>query len=185
MKKFLLPLLTALVGGGIGVLATRTYFDKLYRKREDEAVASVKAVFARHGKAAEGKPDEERPADPLKAYAQEEIDPEEVVSMPKRAERRRPYVIRPEEFGMRDGYETLTFYAFADGTLADDGERRMNAKRVAETVGMDAVNHFGEYEDDSVFVRNERLHTDYEIIRDERPYEELLDDKPYLREEDE
>ena len=39
-----------------------------------------------------------------------------------------------------------------------------------DVVGMESLTHFGEYEDDSVFVRNDRLKCDYEILMDERTY---------------
>ena len=34
----------------------------------------------------------------------------------------------------------------------------------------DALRHFGEYEDDAVYVRNDELKTDYEILRSEKDY---------------
>ena len=37
-------------------------------------------------------------------------------------------------------------------------------------VGEDSLDHFGEYEDDSVFVRNDDLKTDFEILLDEASY---------------
>ena len=36
----------------------------------------------------------------------------------------------------------------------------------------DALDHFGEYEDDSVFVRNDRYKCNYEILKDVRTFEE-------------
>ena len=50
-----------------------------------------------------------------------------------------------------------------------------------ETIGKDSLTHFGEYEDDSVFVRNDRLKADYEILMDQRTYAEVLQEKPYLK----
>ena len=47
------------------------------------------------------------------------------------------------------------------------------ADEIEELIGKDSLNHFGEYEDDSVFVRNDRLRTDYEILADSRPYGEV------------
>ena len=38
------------------------------------------------------------------------------------------------------------------------------------TVGEDFSDHFGEYEEDSVFVKNDRLKCYYEILRDEDNY---------------
>ena len=41
---------------------------------------------------------------------------------------------------------------------------------VENTIGIDSLNHFGEYEEDSVFVRNDIKKCDYEILLDESIY---------------
>ena len=41
------------------------------------------------------------------------------------------------------------------------------------TIGRESLEHFGEYEEDVVFVRNERLGIDYEVIRQHRDYAEI------------
>ena len=48
----------------------------------------------------------------------------------------------------------------------------------------DFADHFGEYEDDSVFVRNNRLKCDYEILRDEGEYSDLPSVKYHNYEDD-
>lgn len=45
-------------------------------------------------------------------------------------------------------------------------------------LGIDSLNHFGEYEDDSVFVRNDARKCDYEILLDQRTYSEVAEDMP-------
>ena len=54
-------------------------------------------------------------------------------------------------------------------------------ENVEDVIGFESLNHFGEYEDDSVYVRNERLRVDYEVLLDLRTYTEVLESKPYLR----
>lgn len=82
-----------------------------------------------------------------------------------------PYVISPEELGNLPDYETITLTYYADGALTDDTDELV--EDVEETVGLDSLNHFGEYEDDTVCVRNDRLRADFEILRDERTYESV------------
>lgn len=83
----------------------------------------------------------------------------------------KPYVISPEEFGEDDEFETESLFYHADGVLTDS---RLNViENVDEIVGIDSLNHFGEYEDDSVFVRNETLHVDYEILKDMRNFADI------------
>ena len=81
-----------------------------------------------------------------------------------------PYVISPEEFGEMDGYETVSLTLYSDGILADDDGYVI--EDVEGMVGLDYESHFGEYEDDSVFIRNDERQTDYEILLDEGKYRE-------------
>ena len=74
-----------------------------------------------------------------------------------------PYIISPDEFGEIDDYERVTLFHYADGVLTDDNDERV--EDVAATVPEDYVLHFGEYEEDSVFVRNDEMKTDFEILR--------------------
>ena len=83
----------------------------------------------------------------------------------------KPYVISPNEFGEIDGYETNSLTYFADGVLTDDTNTVID--NVDEVVGTDSLTRFGEYEDDSVFVRNDRHECDYEILLDNRRFSDI------------
>ena len=93
-----------------------------------------------------------------------------------------PYVISPEEFGEYDDYEKITFTYYSDGVLADDCDQMI--RDYDDIVGNDFYEHFGEYEQDSVYVRNDARKTDYEILLSLSSYKELLGDKPYLLSDD-
>ena len=60
----------------------------------------------------------------------------------------------------------------ADGVLADDMDEII--EDVDEVVGEDSLNHFGEFEEDSVYVRNDERKCDYEILRDNRNYADVV-----------
>lgn len=82
-------------------------------------------------------------------------------------------VIPPEDFG-EYGYkcESLTYYA--DKVLTyDDDEKITDIEKI---IGPSALNTFGEYEDDSVFVRNHDSKIDYEILLDNRRYSDVVGD---------
>ncbi len=81
-----------------------------------------------------------------------------------------PYVISPDEFGEIDGYAQISLTYYADGILAD--ENGVIIDDIEEIVG-DAINHFGEYEDDSVFCRSDPKRCDYEILQDLRRYADV------------
>lgn len=82
-----------------------------------------------------------------------------------------PYVISPEEFGEVENYDKVSFTYYADGVLADEYDEVV--ENVDEIVGEESLTHFGEYEDDSVFVRNDKLKCDYEILLDQRNYYDI------------
>lgn len=86
-----------------------------------------------------------------------------------------PYVISPEEFGDKPGFNSQPLDYFADGVLADGWGVELD---LDETIGEDAIKHFGEYVDDIVYVRNERTEIDYEVTRDPRTYEEAVRTNP-------
>ena len=90
----------------------------------------------------------------------------------------RPYVITPREFGERDGYDTCSFTFFEDGVLADENGEEMAPEEIENTIGQDSLTRFGEYEDDSVYVRNERHRCDYCVLLDERDYSDYLATRP-------
>ena len=82
-----------------------------------------------------------------------------------------PYVIPPEEFD-ENGYETESLTLYADGVLTDSYNEVIDD--IDDLIGLDSLDHFGEYEEDSVFVRNDDLQRDYEILKDHRNYSDTL-----------
>lgn len=82
---------------------------------------------------------------------------------------RKPYLISPDELGEEFTVDTLTYYA--DGVLADTDDIPLEDPDA--TVGAENLKSFGEFEDDSVFVRNERLKLDFEILLDVRNHREV------------
>lgn len=81
-----------------------------------------------------------------------------------------PYVISPYDFGELDGYSQFELTYYADGTLEDEDYNIVTD--ADELIGRESLYTFGEYEDDAVFVRNERLHADFQILKDYRTYEQ-------------
>ena len=92
-----------------------------------------------------------------------------------------PYVISPDEFGEVEEYETISLTYYADQVLTDDNDDVV--EDVNNVVGTESLTHFGEYEDDSVFVRNDGLRCDYEILLDQRKFSDVQANKPHPMEE--
>ena len=191
MKQKLYGLMLFALGGGVGFAAGTLLLRKKYERLSQEEIDSVKAAFRRERKAVQktDKKDEdthsqttvEAPAPPeIVAQTQKlavDLGYAEKKSLPPRQV---PRVISPDEYGEKDGYDEISLTYYADGTLADDADRAMDETEINQSVGMESLDHFGEYEDDSVFVRNDRLKVDYEILLDQRTYAEVLKEKPYL-----
>lgn len=173
MKDTLINIVIFAVGAAVGSAVTWKYFKTKYERIAQEEIDSVKEVFSKRKKELEEDKNTYEPtADDLHDYASvikgsgySTQSVEEMENMSK------PYVIPPEDFGEIDEYETVSFTYYSDGILADDMDDIV--EDVDNTVGYDSLKHFGEYEDDSVFVRNDRLKTDYEILLDTRAYSDL------------
>lgn len=84
----------------------------------------------------------------------------------------RPYVIEPRYFDEYDDYNTINLTLYADGVLVDDSSNEP-VEDVDETVGLDNLNHIGDYEEDAVHIRNDKLRCDYEILCDTKKYSEI------------
>lgn len=84
-----------------------------------------------------------------------------------------PYRISPDEYGDTYNYNTahLTYYA-GDDILADEADELIDD--IDGTIGLDSLDHFGEYEEDVVFVRNDELKTDYEVFLNSGRYYDVL-----------
>lgn len=84
-----------------------------------------------------------------------------------------PEVIPPDEFGEYLNYDTesLTFYE-GDGVLTDDRDNVVEDVEIM--VGPNALDSFGEWEDDRVCVLNNATECYYEILRDNGKYSDLI-----------
>ena len=101
----------------------------------------------------------------------EEEDMIEEMSIRERQSLDKPKVISPAEYGEMDSFEQLEFTLYADGILTDD--RGFLVEDPEEVLGPDALESFGEYEEDSVYVVNEGRRTYYAVLKDIRNYREL------------
>lgn len=116
-------------------------------------------------------------------YSDAEEPDDEMIQVPSEIPSnigKEPYVIPPENYGELADYDQITLVYYADRVLVCDDEK---IEDIDGTVGLESLNHFGEYDDSSVHVRNDRLKVDYEILLDQRTYSEILEMRPYLKEE--
>lgn len=81
-----------------------------------------------------------------------------------------PYIIDPEEYGDMEGYDFDELTLWADGVLTDNFDEPVD---INSTIGEDALNHFGEDEDDVIHVRNDARQMDYEVLRVLEKYSDI------------
>ena len=90
----------------------------------------------------------------------------------------KPHVIEPEYYGENEEYDQVSMTLYADGILAyDDGDVIVEDE---ERLIGDALEHMGEFEDDAIHVIDKEKEIYYEILADERKYQEATHKKPHL-----
>ena len=179
-------------GAGIGSAVTWIFTKKKYSNLAKKEIDSVKEAFANRKEVfREQKNDiddnSEQPTSQADKAAKalkkksimdyssfskyEELN--EKYSNEKKLGKECPYVISPDEFDEKDGYKIRSFTFYEDGVLEDDDGKIVSNKNIEKLIGIKSLGCFGEYEDDSVFVRNDKLKTDFEILKDVRKYSEV------------
>ena len=197
MNRKLSNVLLFAAGAAVGSLVTWRYFKSKYEVVEDEIEEKTEEP--------EGESEEEDPEvleskmnykkPPLKDYVKmvedygykpkthvEEVKEEIANGEWDDKDVYEPYIIRPEEYGELHAYETLSLNYYADGVLTDELDNPI--EDVESLVPADFADHFGEYEDNVVHVRNDNLECDYEIFRDLRKFTDVVGEYPYPTEDE-
>lgn len=170
------------LGAATGTLVTWKILDKKYRELAEEEIKSVEEYYKSKEKL-EKKFEEEKEE---VVFEPEELEEkEEVVEYKEKLEELgysvdditepsvdyiAPYVIEPEEFGEMGGFATRSWTLYSDFIITDEIG---NIVFEPEKVIGDALEHFGEYEEDCIHVRNENLECDIEILKHESTFAEL------------
>lgn len=192
-----LPVVTFVVGAFAGALAANYILKDKYEKIVQEELESIHEAFSKDKKPAEKKNEndilEKKPEEGMSVseyakklseenytnystYITTDNDLKEAAKVAeKMAVSNNAYVIPPEEFGELDNYAKISLTYYADKVLADENDEIV--ENVEQTVGVASLSRFGEYEDDSVFVRNDILKADYEILQDLREFADVIESR--------
>ncbi len=201
--KVLKTILIVVAGASCGLATGYFIAKKKYEKKADDEINSVKKAFNEHldelkkdnklkdipmtrngyskKKIAENKIKKETsreplPTDPVMNNYKDYSSPYRSSAKPKSTKgekapsKDRPYIISPDDF-MASSYESSTLLYYADGVLADDDNNVISSYE--ELIGPEALNSFGQYQEDTVFVRNDKLKVDFEIILDTREFSKI------------
>lgn len=176
MKGLLINTVVFVAGASLGAVVSWKLLEEKYKQIANEEIESVKEVYRKKFESnvkitdvgvtvkrdePEDEPVKKEYSDLIKklGYSDEEVT---------KNVKKKPYVISPGEFGELHDYDTVTLTYYNDGVLTDDQDEPI--EDVEKLVGKDFATHYGEYEDDSVCIRNDELQTDYEILKDSRNY---------------
>ena len=181
----------------IGGFLTWDFFKTKYEKIADEEIASVKETFEHR----EPRPDknynvEEVPkgndayinvspgvaeriiqiidSNGYRNYSNAQIEIEKKGGAAD-MELKHPYVITPEQYEDNVDYTKVSLTWYSDKILEDDWGNVLDPDDV---IGSDALTTFGQYEKDSVFVRDDDEQIDYEVLLDTRSYKETYGHDP-------
>ena len=189
-------LLCFVAGSAIGSVVTWKLIEKKYKDLADEEIESVKETFKNRKPRItkdevketvekvinKWKEPKETVEDIVTAEGYSTEDEEETeeddesnytVNVDPSVEVIVPYVITPEQFGEYSEYGTKTLTYYADNVLTDEIDNPITSGEMETMIGPDALDHFGEYEDDSVYIRDEMNEMDYEILKSEKMFSEI------------
>lgn len=189
------------IGVATGASVTYILIKKHFKKIADDEIDTMREYFqnkrAEEANALEEEPDEADVKEARDEHQEDKPNIREYASLIKKenytnysdtvADKKKevddvekPYVITPEEFGELD-YSTISLTYYSDGVLTYESDELV--EDVDDIVGADFAEHFGEYEDDSVFIRNDRMKTDFEILVDKRNYSDVVETNPHSAED--
>lgn len=195
---------TFILGAAVGSAATWYLVKKKYEQLAQEEIDSVKEQFT-YKKNSEDTSTSEKDLNDIQETAKRATEKPSIADYAKELSKtgytnyatisnaddeddsiearanKKPYLVSPEEFGEReeDGYHVISWTYYADHILADENDELV--EDIEGSIGFESLNHFGDYEDDALFVRNDRLKADFEVLISAKTYEEVLQQKPYLR----
>lgn len=156
----------------LGSAITWNYAKTKYAKIADEEIASVKAAFKSEKSNEDSDIHEEKNnIDKMEelAIANKYVTHDKVIKK-EETDMNEPYVISPDDFD-ENGYEIVSLTYYADDVLTDEHDNVIRNRD--KLIGKGSLTKFGEYEEDSVFVRDDERKIDYKILADTRNYHDL------------
>lgn len=176
--------ITFVLGAAAGSLATWKVIEKKYKDLADAEIESVVQRYKSRNSELEEKKEEvlkvvkenkEKEVEGYKTILQDmdyTPDNDYTVYTEPLKEVIYPFVISPDDLGDMPGYDVKQGWTYyADFVLTDENDEVVTDP---DSIIGDALSHFGEFVDDAVFVRNDELKCDYEIIKIDKTYDEIF-----------
>lgn len=156
------------VGTIAGAAGAWVLLKKRFEELAREEIESVKEVYRAKADADIPEEKSEELMDYYKTIKNNKYDGEIAVESAEKSPSA-AHVISPDEYGELD-YEQISLNYWADEVLTDENDEVIN--NPVEILGDKALDSFGEYEDDAVYVRNDEFRADYEVLLDKRTFSE-------------
>lgn len=163
MNRYVSSALIFMIGAVSGSVLTHLLIKKKYAHLADEEISSVREVYERREEKIKSESLSENANKAMNEYCTTDADDYSDCKPIDIHEDGIPYVISPLQFGENDTYECVSLTYLSNNVLTDECNEII--ENVEAVVG-DALEHFGEYEDDCVHVCNDRLKCYYEILKD-------------------
>jgi hypothetical protein len=182
-------LLGFVIGAGISSVLTWKLLKTKYEQMADEEIDSIKKYYSEKDKKVKKKEEMQEEAVNIineNGYANEStsLKEENMVqysASSKKVKKKEEKVIKThfeiipqDEYGLEEDYDCIVLYHMSDGVLLD--ENFEDVSNVADKIGLDYMTHFNEFDDDSIFIKNDKYKAYYEISRDDRASYEVNDD---------
>lgn len=191
MKETLIRVVIFSVGVGVGVAASMTYFDKKYQKLADEEIESCRQAFSKPKVIFTEKdivkdPEKHVEIDPLGSnvysssvqletkaysdyYAPKKVEEAQTLS-PKEDE---PFDISVDEYEEDTEFMKVTLNLYlSDGALVYEETEELADE--GSTVGQENLDDFSRTSFSSAYFRNPKNNIDYEVIKVDGSYRELI-----------
>lgn len=191
MKETLIRVAIFSVGVGVGIAASMTYFDKKYQKLADEEIESCRQAFSKPKvifteKDRVANPEKHVEIDPLGSnvysssvqletkaysdyYAPKKVEEAKTLS-PKEDE---PFDISVDEYEEDTEFMKVTLNLYlSDGALVYEETEELADE--GSTVGQENLDDFSRTSFSSAYFRNPKNNIDYEVIKVDGSYRELI-----------
>jgi hypothetical protein len=186
MYRGLKGVLIFTLGATVGSVVTWRVLKAKYEQIVQEEINSFKAKMAEKHEAELGEPDKEKPIPEMSREEYEALA--DIYSIEKGGSdsmknKSHITILHPDDFAEDEDYETESLIYWSDGILSDDRGNMIDD--IDDLVGEDFADHFGEYEEYSIYIRNEKYKCEYEIVQDLRKYVDVfVNDGPDLTDEE-
>lgn len=167
------------LGAAAGAIITKKLLKNKYEELVQEEVEAIRALYEKKKDTEEAPKPEKEAKSEAEAEEDRSKTAEEYVEQLKKynasvrkedVELQEAHIIDYDDFGT--DYDTATLTYYADGILVEEPSGAI--KSIKKTIGEESLTHFDdEGEEEAIYVRNDYLELDFEVLRDYRKYSDV------------